>query len=467
MVKNGDISVGFISLGCAKNVADAEVMAGVLLDNGVALAAAPEVADVIIVNTCAFIDEAREETAAAILQACAHKRGGGCKCVVVTGCFAQRYNERLPAAFPEVDAFAGVDEIDNIAAIVRRVVAGESGVVEVSGRPKRLFRSPRPTLSFSGGPFSWLKIAEGCNRACAFCAIPAIRGRFRSHDVSSLVAEAATLIQAGSREINLISQDTVAFGRDLGESGALEVLLRELDNLDGDFWIRVLYLYPSMISDSLLETIAGSRHICRYFDVPLQHSHEAVLRAMCRADTIEAVATLPQRIRATVPDAVLRTTFLVGFPGERAPHFAHLLHYLEEAQFDHVGVFAYSAEEGTAAFEMRGVPSERVARERQWRLVEAQKEVVRKIRQSLKGSDHKALLIKPLPPRQGETIWEARLERQAADVDGITRVAAVPAGKRSGDWLNVTITGGYGYNLRAVATDRDIMGRQRFTGGDT
>jgi len=445
------VSVGFISLGCSKNVVDAQVMAGFLLDAGICLAPSPETADVVIVNTCAFIGDAREEAAAAILKACRHKAAGGCRGVVVTGCMAQRYGTRLRASFPDVDAFAGVDELDRIASIVRRVAAGERGVVAVSAAPSRLYNPTRPALSFSGGPFAWLKIAEGCDHVCGFCAIPGIRGKFRSRSVDDLMAEARALLGAGARELNVVAQDTTAYGRDRGEREGLAALLRALDTLDGRFWIRVLYGYPASLSDALLETVAASRKVCRYFDVPVQHSHPDMLRAMLRADTAKPVAALAARIRNAVPDAVLRTTCLVGYPGEKESHFEHLLAYLEEARFDHVGVFVYSPEEGTAACRLGDLPSPQAAEDRRRRLMLAQRRIVDRKRRERIGVTADALLIRPGRALRGRASWEARLERQAPDVDGVTRVVGVPAGSRPGDWARVTLTGGRNYDLHAVA----------------
>lgn len=450
MAHSKNISVGFISLGCAKNVADAEVMAGLLLDAGVELAPRPEVADVLIVNTCAFIEAAREETVTAILQACRHKAVGGCRAVVVTGCLSQRYGERLPESFPEVDAFVGVDELDQIPEIVCAVAAGEPRGVVVCAKPSRLFTPTRPALSFSGGPFAWLKIAEGCNHACAFCAIPAIRGRLRSRPVDEVVNEARDVLRAGYRELNLVAQDTTAFGQDRRSQTELITLLRALDELEGRFWIRILYAYPSLLSDALLETVAASRHICHYFDVPMQHSHPDVLRAMRRTETAQAVADLPQRIRQVMADAVLRTTFLVGFPGECDSHQEHLLAYVAASRYDHVGVFAYSPEEGTPAFDLADVPTPEVAAERQQQVMLAQRPIVAAKRRALVGSEAEALLLRPAAPVRGEPVWEARLARQAPEVDGVTRVTGVPSGAVIGDWQRVRVTGGRGYDLRAA-----------------
>jgi ribosomal protein S12 methylthiotransferase len=445
------VSVGFVSLGCSKNVVDAQVMAGFLLDDGLVLAPAPEAADVVIVNTCAFIGDAREEAAEAILQVCRLKTAGGCRGVVVTGCLAQRYGERLFGSFPEIDACVGVDALDRIGAIIRRVAAGERGIVAVTAKPSRLFNPTRPALSFSGGPFAWLKIAEGCSHACAFCAIPGIRGALRSRPLDEVVAEARALLAAGARELNIIAQDTTAYGRDRREREGLAALLRALDTLDGRFWLRVMYGYPSLISDALLETVAASRHVCRYFDVPIQHSHPDILRAMRRADTIQPVAALSARIRGVVPGAAVRTTCLVGFPGEDDVHFEHLLASVAQARFDHLGVFVYSPEEGTVACRMGAVPPPEVAEERRERLMLAQRRIVDEKRRELAGTSADALLIRPARPLRGRPAWEARIERQAPDVDGVTRVVGVPADARPGDWARVTLTGGRSYDLYATA----------------
>jgi len=444
------VSVGFVSLGCSKNVVDAQVMAGFVLDDGLVLAPSPEAADVVIVNTCAFIGDARAEAAEAILQVCALKTAGGCRGVVVTGCLAQRYGDRLLQSFPDIDACVGVDALDRIGAIIRRVAAGERGIVAVTATPSRLFSPTRPTLSFSGGPFAWLKIAEGCSHACAFCAIPGIRGTLRSRPMAEVVSEARALLGAGAGELNLIAQDTTAYGRECREPGGLAALLRTLDVLDGRFWLRVMYGYPSLISDALLETIATSRHVCRYFDVPLQHSHPDILRAMRRADTIKPVATLAARIRNAVPGAVLRTTCLVGFPGENDAHFEHLLATVTQARFDHVGVFVYSPEEGTASYRMDAVPPPEVAAERRQRLMLAQRRIVDEKRRELVGTHADALLIRSSRPLRGRPTWEARLERQAPDVDGVTRVVGVPAHAKPGDWARVALTGGRSYDLYAT-----------------
>jgi len=457
------LSVGFVSLGCAKNLVDSQVMAGVLLSEHISLAASPETADIILINTCAFIADARNEATEAILRACRHKAAGGCRAVIVAGCMAQRYRDRLRQTFPDVDAFLGVDELERVGEIVRRVAAGEREVMAVGGLPGKLFQPRLPELRFSGGPFAYLKIAEGCNHVCAFCAIPAIRGRFRSRTIPALVAEARTLLASGVRELNLISQDSTSYGRDLktpAQAGGLPELLRALDRLEGDFWIRVLYGYPSLVTDDLLEMLAHARHVCPYLDLPIQHSHPAILRGMRRADTLRAVADLPGRLRRAVPGIVLRTTCLVGFPGETETHFQQLLDTVAAARFDHLGVFVYSPEEGTAAHGRSDAPPKRIAAERRDRLLRLQRSIVDERRRALAGSTAQALLLRRAASggesaelteiKLGATVaWVARLPRQAPEVDGITRLTGVPATAQPGQFLAVRLTGGRGYDLTA------------------
>jgi ribosomal protein S12 methylthiotransferase len=453
------LSVGFISLGCAKNLVDSQVMAGVLLAENLQLAPSPEEADIILVNTCAFIEDARSEAAEAILRACRHKAAGGCRAVIVAGCLPQRYRDRVAQTFPDVDAFVGVDELDRIGAIARQVAAGERRL-EIAGpakAPTRLFSPPSPGLRFSGGAFAYLKVAEGCNHTCAFCAIPGIRGRYRSRTQEDLLAEAGALLASGVRELNLISQDTTSYGRDrrVAGGGTLAALLRALDAQEGRFWIRVLYGYPSRVTEELLDVMAGARHLCPYLDLPIQHSHPDILRGMQRADAVRAVAELPQRLRRAVPGMVLRTTCLVGFPGETEAHFQHLMDYVAEAKFDHLGVFAFSPEEGTAAFGRPDTPPTEVAAERRDRLLRLQKQVVEERRRALTGTRAEALLLQPVRgdgrKGKGDVIWQARLARQAPEVDGFTHVKGVPDKARPGDFLEVRLTGGRGYDLSAEA----------------
>jgi len=445
---DGSVRVGFISLGCPKNLVDAQIMAGRLLDQGLVLAESPERSQVVVVNTCAFIEAAREESIDAILEACALKTKGSVRAVVVAGCLSQRYQTELAESLPEVDAFIGLDELDRLPAVVRSVAGGARGLYTVSAQAAALFEpSPGRIVVFSGGPHAYLKIAEGCNHACAFCAIPAIRGRHRSRAQQDIVAEAAALLEAGYRELNLISQDTMFYGRDRDDGASLVSLLRALDGIGGAYRIRILYGYPSAVTAELLEAMAGARHVCRYLDVPVQHVHPAMLRAMLRAETVDAVAALPARARRALPGVALRTTCLVGFPGETEEHFAHLEAYVREAAFDHLGVFVYSPEEGTPAAARPDRPPPEVAEERRRRLLLAQRENVARKAAALIGTPATALLESG--DAGGAGGWLGRTGRQAPDVDGVTRIRGAPAEAGIGDFVPVVYTGGEEYDLLA------------------
>lgn len=440
------VSVGFISLGCSKNLVDSQVMAGYLKSGSIALAPSPEEADVILVNTCAFIEAAREEAAEAILSACGHKKAGGCRAVLVTGCMVQRYRERLHKAFPDVDAFLGIDELEQIADVVRRVAAGKScGVIVGKGAPVKVYNPTYPSLLFTGGPFAYLKIADGCNHRCSYCAIPNIRGHFRSRRAEDVVKEAAGMVRAGVKELNLISQDSLHYGKDQAGGSSIADLMRSIDALEGEFRFRLLYGYPAGVTEEVLEILNTARHACKYLDLPVQHSHPDILRAMNRGKAVEATQDLAARLRQAVPGIVLRTTCLVGFPHETEKHFEHLLAYVAHSKFDHLGVFAFSPEEETPAFEMDGVPEPEVAEERCQRLMALQKTIVEERAEELKGTVDTALLLRQEVPN----VWMGRLPRQAPEVDGETRVTGVPRQAKMGDFARVEITGGSEYDLAA------------------
>lgn len=439
------VSVGFISLGCSKNLVDSQVLAGYLKAGAIALAPSPETADVILVNTCAFIEAAREEAAEAILSACAHKANGNCRAVIVAGCMVQRYRERLEKVFPDVDAFLGIDELERVGDVVRRVAAGKRcGVVAAAGDAVKLYNPIYPTLLFTGGPLAYLKLGDGCDHRCAYCAIPIIRGHFRSRTMDAILAEASDMVSAGVKELNLISQDSMLYGADLFGKPRIAELMRRMDALDGEFRFRVLYGYPSGVTEEVLDVLNTARHVCKYLDLPIQHSHPAILKAMNRSVAVEAIQGMAARLRKAVPDIVLRTTCLVGFPGETEEHFEHLLSAVETSKFDHLGVFAYSPEEGTAAFD-REAPDPEIAEERCQRLMALQKKIVRARVKALTGRRDTAFLLRHTAT--GE--WLARLPRQAPEVDGETRVKNVPTDAKVGDFIPVTITGGKGYDLEA------------------
>ena len=438
-MKKKDVSVGFVALGCAKNTVDLQVMAGHIIKAGYRAAPSPEEADVILVNTCAFIESAREEAAAEILRACELKKAGACRAVIVSGCFVQRYKGDLAKLFPDVDAFLGIDALDRIC----DVLDGATGrMVVPPGQAKKVFDPPIAALRFSGAAFAYVKIAEGCAHRCAYCAIPAIRGKYRSRAKESIVAEARELVKTGCRELNIIAQDPMLYGIDLGKGkgAGLVELLRELDAIKGDFWIRVLYSYPNEITDGFLEWMRTSPHAARYVDVPLQHTVPEVLAAMNRREAIEASLGAAERIRAAVPGVTLRTTVMTGHPGETEKRFERMLADLEKMQFDHLGAFAYSPEDGTKAAEMRRV-SKQTAEVRMELVMLLQKRIWRKCAKALRGKTFKALVIAP---------GVARIEGQAPEVDGVT---FVDGAAETGKFIRVRITKTRGYDLEGEVAD--------------
>lgn len=443
------ISIGFYSLGCAKNLVDSQLMAGNLLSNGLRLAPSPAEADVVIVNTCSFIQDARNESYDSIAEACALKANGQCRAVIVTGCLPQRYRDDIKNRLPDVDAFTGLDELEDITRVVQQVLGKHDTIRHISETPTRLYEPRLPELSLTGGPFAYLKIAEGCNHACAFCAIPGIRGKHRSRRIDGIVAEAESLLEAGFRELVIISQDVTAYGHDLPDDTRLPQLLRALGRIGGDFWIRLLYGYPSHLSDTILETMAEIPQICHYLDIPIQHSHPDVLRSMQRSNTITPVQNMVQRARVAMPDVTLRTTCLVGHPGETDDHFKHLLDFVQQARFDHLGSFTFSPEEGTPAATMPDRPNAETARDRREALMLAQQKIVDNKAEELIGQSAMCLLEQQHP--EYDSVWIGRTERYAPEVDGCVYVEDITTGK-PGDFISVHYTEQDGYDMIAVVS---------------
>ncbi len=441
------ITVGFVSLGCAKNLVDSQLMAGNLVAEKIGLAPSPDGADVVIVNTCSFIGDARDESRDEILRALELKAAGRCRAVAVAGCLPQRYRDTIQQEFPDVDAFVGLDELNDIAGIVNRLVAGDRGILDVSEFPERLYEPRVPGLVFTKGAYAYLKIAEGCSHRCAFCAIPSIRGDYRSRPIGSIVAEAEAILAQGFGELTVVSQDSTAYGRDLKNGSDLAALLRALDGIGGKFWIRVLYVYPSLITDPLLETMASLDRVCNYIDVPIQHSHPDILRAMNRPSTAGHVDALAERIRRFMPDVALRTTCITGFPGETEEHFAHLLAHVEAAAYDHLGAFAYSPEEGTHGARLPERPDPAVAEERRSRLMLAQQRIVAGKAAALVGTRTEFLLEQPLD-RKGRH-WIARSMRFAPEVDGVVELSTRKV-RRRGEFVEATYLEPDGYDMLAA-----------------
>ena len=434
------VSVGFVALGCAKNTVDLQVMAGHLMKAGLKLAPSPDSADVVIVNTCAFIEAAREEAVSEILRACEMKRAGLCKAVVAAGCFVQRYRDRLRDMFPDVDAFLGIDSLDKVAEIVKGVAQGDASrkVLVPPGQAKRVFDPPVGALRFSGAAFAYLKIAEGCAHRCAYCAIPAIRGPYRSRSLESIVSEARELVETGVKELNVIAQDPMLWGVDLKPRLDLVALLKAIDAIEGDFRVRVLYSYPSEITDAFLEWMNTSPHAVKYIDVPLQHTDPAVLERMARKGAIKATLEAAKRLRAAVPGITLRTTVMTGFPGETEKRFERMLADLKEMAFDHLGAFAFSPEDGTPAAKMGSRPSRAVAEERLSKVMRQQRSIWRGIAKGMVGSVFPALVVAP---------GRARLESQAPEVDGEVIVGGEA---KVGEWVKVRLTKVKGFDFEGT-----------------
>ncbi len=443
-----NLSVGFISLGCAKNLVDSQLMAGVLISEKFRLARSPEEADVVIVNTCAFIGEARAESMEMIEEACRMKEAGQCRAVLVAGCLPQRYREQLKNKLPAVDAFIGLDDLESVGTVIRRLSEGKRGIFNVSVKSSRLYEPKVPGIVFTGGPFAYLKVAEGCNHKCSFCAIPAIRGAYRSRTMSQVLAEAEKLLANGMKELNLISQDITSYGRDLKYESDLAALIEALGRFGGRFWIRLLYGYPAMVNDRLLKVMAEAPQVCHYLDLPVQHSHPDILRAMRRSDTIMHVEKMADRIRQAMPDVSLRTTCLVGFPGETEEHFQHLLNFVSRVEFDHLGVFTFSPEENTAAFDMPDRPDEETAAARRDELLVVQREVVDRKAARLVGFDAEVLLERKDPESD---MWIGRARRNAPEVDSVVFVKNLPPIASAGEFVNVRYTAQQDYDMEAVS----------------
>ena len=417
------MTIGLVSLGCAKNAVDLQVMAGHLLKAGHTLAPDPDCADVILVNTCAFIESAREEAVAEIARACELKRAGRCKAVVAAGCFVQRYRAEVLKAFPDLDAVLGVDALDRIA----DVVGGLKNAAVPPGMPKKVFDPPIPALRLTGAAFAYLKVAEGCAHHCAYCAIPAIRGKFRSRPLKSILAEARALVKTGVKELNIIAQDPMLYGVDFRDGTNLVTLLRALDRIKGEFWVRVLYSYPSEITDAFLDWMNTSPHAVKYIDVPLQHTDPKILQAMARGSAVKATLAAAERLRAAVPGVTLRTTVMTGFPGETPATFKRMLADVKRMSFDHLGVFAFSPEEGTPAATLPRRPSLAVAERRAGEVMALQKRIWSAKARAYVGKTFRALVVAP---------GVARLASQAPDVDGVVHLRRAA---EVGAFVDVTI----------------------------
>ena len=437
--------VYFRTLGCAKNQVDSEVMLGQLALAGCAIAEDLADADVAIVNTCSFIASAREESVDAILELAEERERGALQALVVAGCLPQRYGQELARELPEVDAFVGTGQFQNIARILDEARSGRSRGVYVDAGRTHLYDEHSPRLLLGARHSAYLKIAEGCDRVCAFCAIPAIRGKFQSRTLESVLAEARMLAEQGVRELNVISQDTLSWAKDLHGRPRIAELVRALDGVDGLDWVRFLYLYPSALGDDVLDALAGAKRVLPYLDVPLQHASDRILRAMKRGVTAERQRKLVARARERLPGAALRTTFIVGFPGETEDDFAELRAFVRETRFDRVGVFRYSDEEGTSAHALGDKVPRSIARRRHRELMALQREIMRETLAAQVGETAQVLVDSGGRDRAVGRLWS-----QAPEVDGSVLLRG---GARAGELVRARLTGVRDVDLEAERAD--------------
>jgi len=441
--------VGFISLGCPKNLVDSEVMMGHLKANGYQITSDASQADTLVVNTCGFIDAAKKESVDAILEAARLKTEGKATRLIVAGCLVERYRDELKGELPEVDAFIGTSQINDILTVCDPKVDARSLPVIPLGNQSAtyLYDESTPRVLATPSHYAFIKIAEGCDRPCAFCFIPQMRGHFRSRRFGSIIAEAQQLAEEGVKELILVAQDSSRYGEDLGKTDALAHLLRELSHLDGVEWVRVMYTYPTHISDAFLDVLAEEPKAVKYLDMPLQHASQKVLRLMKRGGNRASLERLIQRLRKRVSDISVRTTFITGFPGETDEDFEVLLTLVRNVEFDRVGVFTYSDEEGTPAFELPNKVEPKVAQQRRSRLMKEQSRISRKRNKARIGDTVRVLFEGE--SKESELLWQGRMETQAPDIDGCVLINDAPEDfvPVPGSFVDVQITETQTYDL--------------------
>jgi ribosomal protein S12 methylthiotransferase len=476
-LKSVPTKVGFVSLGCPKNLVDSEVMMGMLAHAGAELVSSAEDAEVIVVNTCSFIESAQQESVNTILEM-ARLKSGKARKLVVAGCLVERFRDDIRKNIPEVDAVVGTGELDNILAAAGisapasvkaddspfRILTSrpEGDARAASGRfsrenwdgaiadlPNYLYDEATPRVLATPKYSAYIKIAEGCDHPCGFCIIPQLRGKFRSRRFESVIAEAEQLAQSGVREITLIGQDTTCYGEDFGLKDGLALLLEKLADIDELRWVRFLYAYPNKITQRLLDTIAGHEKICSYVDVPLQHASAAVLKRMKRGGSAEIFLRTIEKMRKTIPGVTLRTSFIVGFPGESEKDFEDLCGFVGEAEFDWMGTFSYSDQEGAAAFSLDEKVSPREIERRRKHLMQIQKQISRRRKKHLQGQEFDVVLEGP--SEESDLLLEARSAMHAPEIDGKLYIADVPEAliPQAGEFYRCQVTETHDYDLVA------------------
>ncbi len=435
------MNVLFISLGCDKNLVDSEVMIGLLADRGYQMTDDETQADVIVINTCCFIHDAKEESIQTILEMAEYKKTGTLKALIVTGCLAQRYQEEILEEIPEVDEVLGTTSYDKIAEAIEEALEGRGGV-----RIEDIDALPLPDtkrLVTTGGHFAYLKIAEGCDKHCTYCIIPKIRGNYRSVPMERLVKEARDLAEDGVKELILVAQETTIYGTDLYGEKSLHRLLRELCKIDGIRWIRILYCYPEEIDDDLIQVMKEEPKICHYLDLPIQHASTEILRRMGRRTSREDLEEIIGKLRREIPDIAIRTTLITGFPGETKEQHEELMDFVDQMEFDRLGVFTYSPEEGTPAAGMEGQVPEEVKEDRQAELMELQQEIAFDLAEDMIGRE---VLVMIEGKVADENAYVGRTYKDAPNVDGLIFVNTDEE-LMSGDLARVKVTGAAEYDL--------------------
>lgn len=435
------MNILFVSLGCDKNLVDTEVMLGLLASRGHQMVDSEEIADVIVINTCCFIHDAKEESIQTILEMAEYKKAGSCKALIVTGCLAQRYKQEIIDEIEEVDAVLGTTSYDKIVEAIDEALAGHTSVEMTDIDALPLVESKR--LVTTGGHFAYLKIAEGCDKHCTYCIIPKIRGNFRSVPIERLLKEAEDLVAQGVKEIILVAQETTLYGKDLYGEKSLHKLLRELCKISGLRWIRILYCYPEEITDELIQVIKEEDKICNYLDLPIQHASDGILKRMGRRTSKEQLVEIIGKLRKEIPDIAIRTTLVTGFPGETQEQHEELMEFVDEMEFDRLGVFTYSPEEDTPAAEMPDQIPEDVKEDRQAELMELQQEIAFDLAEEMIGRE---VLVMIEGKVADENAYVGRTYKDAPNVDGLIFVESEEE-LMSGDFARVRITGALEYDL--------------------
>lgn len=440
------MKIGVVSLGCPKNLVDSETMLGLIHEEKYEITNDPSEAEIIIVNTCGFIESAKEESINTILQMAEYKKSGSCKYIIVTGCLSQRYAEELFNELPEADAIAGVEVYDEIGSIIKRVMNGERFIMLERSKPDVIYTSKEtflPRILTTPSYTAYLKIAEGCDNCCSYCAIPKIRGPYRSKPMEQVLKEAKALANNGVKELIVVAQDTTRYGEDLpGGKLLLADLLKELNKIESLKWIRVMYCYPNNFTDELIETFASLDKVCKYVDLPLQHASNRLLASMNRYDTREEVETLLAKLRKRIPGIVIRTTFIVGFPGETDADFEELKEFVEQQRFENAGVFAYSQEEGTVAGAMPNQIPDEIKQERYHELMALQAQISEEIHKDTEGQTLE-VLIEGIE-EDGSGLHYGRSYREAPDIDGLVFIEN-PGDIKPGCFVKVNILQGFTY----------------------